>query len=406
VRILIASQIYAPAANGQAVFTTQLAEGLAAAGHQVKAVIPSERWHGYCEDRNDVEIRALAAIPVGFKLTDAYFTPLPYGGIKRLLDDFRPDIVHIQDHYPLCRWIAGMAKQRRIPVVGTNHFIPENIVHYLLPFRPGRRVVSRILWWTMTSLYDRLDAVTTPTETAARILRQVGLRPPVQPISCGVNLHHYAPIPGLDRSAVRRDLGFDPDLDLLLYVGRIDEEKDLDVILRALTVLGEPVQLGIVGVGRFEAATRRHVKELQLSDRVVFTGFVSEPKLLEALQVADIFVMPSPAELQSIATLEAMAMCKPVVAARARALPELVDDGINGFLFEPGDVEDAANAIRRLLSQRSRWQQMGRASRDKVRPHHVESTIGAYQHLYRQVVRERRGARRQSSTRQETLLRP
>jgi len=405
-RILIASQTYAPAANGQAVFTTQLAEGLAAAGHDVVVVVPSDRWRGYREQRNGVDLVALPAIPFGMNLGDVYFTPLPVSGLPRLLDEFQPQVVNLQDHYPLCRWLARFARRRGIPMIGTNHFIPENIVHYVLPFRPGRGVVNKILWWTMTSLYDHMDVVTTPTETAAEILRQVGLRSPVQAISCGVNLHHYAPIPGLNRDEVRREYGFDPDRILLVFVGRVDEEKDLQVILRALPGISANVQFGIVGEGRFESEIHRLVGELGLEDRVVFTGFVPERDLPKILQTADVFVMPSPAELQSIATLEAMATGKPVLAARARALPELIDDGVNGVLFEPGDEDDASRGIRSLLEQRSRWPEMGEAGRQKVKPHHVESTIEAYERLYRHWIGKQRGAAKPVSKKGQTPLRP
>jgi 1,2-diacylglycerol 3-alpha-glucosyltransferase len=405
-RILIASQIYAPAANGQAVFTTQLAEGLAGAGHDVAVVLPSERWRSYRERRNGVELHALAAVPVGFKLGDAYLTPLPVTGLRRLFDEFQPEVVHLQDHYPLCRWIAGMAARRGLPLIGTNHFIPQNIVHYVLPFRPGRGLVNKILWWTMTSLYRHMDVVTTPTETAAGILRETGLQAPVQAISCGVNLHHYAPIAGLDPQAVRREFGLNPESTLLLYVGRIDEEKDLQVIVRALPRIDDDVQFVIVGEGRYESAIHRLVEQLDLGARVVFTGFLPESDLPRVLQTADVFVMPSPAELQSIATLEAMATGKPVLAARSRALPELIDDGVNGVLFAPGDVEDAVRQIRSLLGKRDRWRAMGQAGRRKVVPHHIESTIESYEHLYARLMSERRQPIPPVPAKSETTLRP
>lgn len=405
-RILISSQIYAPAANGQAVFTTQLAEGLAEAGHEVVVAIPSQQWRPYQEIRNGVELRALAAFPLDLKLGDAYITPMPIPGLRRVMDQFKPEIVHLQDHYPLCRWAAWLARRRGLPVVGTNHFIPENIVHYVLPFHPGRATVNRILWWTMTSLYDHMDVVTTPTETAAEILRKVGLRAPVQAISCGVNLHHYAPIEGLDPAEVRRHYGLDPSSTLLMYVGRIDEEKDLDVIVQALPGIDERVQLALVGEGRFEAEIHRRIAHLDLGDRVVFTGFVPESDLPGLIQAADLFVMPSPAELQSIATLEAMATGKPVLAARARALPELIDDGVNGVLFEPGDPVDAARGMRKLLMERDRWPEMGEAGRRKVKPHHIESTIEAYEGLYSRLISDRRGAPRPISRRRQTTIRP
>jgi glycosyltransferase involved in cell wall biosynthesis len=104
------------------------------------------------------------------------------------------------------------------------------------------------------------------------------------------------------------------------------------------------------------------------------------------LNSVDIFAMPSEAELQSIATLEAMACGRPVLAANARALPELVEHGVNGFLFRAGDVEDAAQWMARLADQRERWAVMGAASLAKVRPHSLSNTFRRYRELYRSLL--------------------
>lgn len=379
-RILTVSQIYSPAANGQAVFTGQLAEGLVARGHEVLVIIPSERWAPYRETRNGVHLEALPAVGLG--LPDAYLTPAPIPGLRRLFRDFEPQLVHLQDHYPLSRYTFGFAQRRGLPVVGTNHFIPENIAHYVLPFAWSRRLSAGFLWWTMRSIYDKVDIVTTPTETAAQILQEVGLKRPVRAISCGVDLGHYRPDPGLDQAALRRRYGLRPDGPLFLYVGRIDEEKGLELVLRALQQTGPEVQLGITGVGRYEEEIRELAADLCLDGQVVFTGFVPEEELPKLVQSADIFVMPSSAELQSIATLEAMALGKPVLAAQARALPELVRPGANGYLFQPDDPQDAARRMRQLLAERDHWPSMGQESRRLVAEHDLRNTLSAYEGLY------------------------
>ncbi len=383
-RIVTVSQIYPPAANGQAVFTRQLTEGLAARGHDVLAIIPSDRWRAYREERNGVRLEALAALQMG--LPDAYLTPAPLLGLHRLFEGFQPQVVHLQDHYPLSRYAFGFAHRRALPVVGTNHFIPENIAHYVVPFPLARRLSEDFLWWTMTSLYNKVDVVTTPTATAAGILEGIGLRTPVQAISCGVDLERYKPDPQLDPESIRARYGLRGQDPLFLYVGRIDEEKGLDVMLRALREVGGGAQLGITGQGRHEREIRQLVRDLGLGDRVAFTGYLPEGDLPKLVQSADIFIMPSSAELQSIATLEAMALGKPVLAAGARALPELVRPGRNGFLFRPGDPQDAARCMRQLLEMRSRWPAMGTASRRIVQSHHIENTISDYEALYQKLL--------------------
>jgi len=104
------------------------------------------------------------------------------------------------------------------------------------------------------------------------------------------------------------------------------------------------------------------------------------------LDSADIFVMPSEAELQSIATLEAMASGLPVLAANKHALPELVEDGRNGHLFPPGDAEALAQKMTDMLTHPERWLAMGEASRQAAMHHDLAKSIDAYQQIYRQVL--------------------
>lgn len=390
-RLLIVSTTYRPAGNGQAVFTTRLARGLASRGHKVAVAIPSDRWRSYRERREGVHLEALAAVPLG-SLNDARFTPFPLPGLRRIFDQLEPDLVHMQDHYPLSRWAYREARRRGLPVLGTNHFIPENIVHYVMPFEWARGVMVRALWWTMTSLYSQLDMITTPTETAADIVRRTGIEVPVRAISNGVNLERFRPTSGLDGAAIRREHGLAQDDPLFIYVGRVDEEKELEVALKAVKRLDLPMQFAVIGEGRHQRQLRSRAERIRLDGRVRFTGFIDSGQLPRLLQAADVFVMPSPAELQSIATLEAMAIGKPIIAARARALPELVEEGRNGYMFNPGDAEDAARKMRKMLEERERWPEMGWASRELACRHDIEKTIDSYEGLYREIL-ERQASR-------------
>jgi glycosyltransferase involved in cell wall biosynthesis len=389
-RILITGQSYAPAPNGQAVFTTQLAEGLAKDGHEITVVVPSFRSKASRSRIEGVGIHRLSSFPVGRQLQDAHLTVFPWIELREIFGHSNPHVVHMQDHYPLSRWVFAMARNRSLPVMGTNHFLPDNVIHYIWPFQRGRSIVERLLWWTVTSLYRRADLVTTPTGTAARILApHLSPGPPIRAISCGVDFSRYSKVSPVNHAGPRLKYGLPTDKPLLVYVGRIDQEKDLHVLLRAIRIVESPVHLAVVGAGRWESKLREISSSLGLQHQVTFTGYVREDELPSLLQAADLFVMPSPAELQSIATLEAMAAGKPIIAARARALPELVEDDVNGLLFEPGSHFKLASAIRQLLGNSGRWSQMGNASRIKVMPHSISNVVREYSGAYRQLIRAR-----------------
>jgi glycosyltransferase involved in cell wall biosynthesis len=387
-RIVIAGQTYHPTLNGQGAFTVHLVKGLIQAGHQVMVIRPSDRIHAYRTSRNNLHVRAIIAIPLAPPpYSNVCVTPLPGVQAGRLLDEFQPEIVHIQDHYPLCRGVLHAALKRDLRVVGTNNFLPENIIPYVPIFSRSaalRALLKHILWKMVLDVFNRVDVATAATETAARILRQQGLKVPVQAISSGVDLDYFRPDPSVNRTETRVRYGLDPRRIIFLYVGRIDREKRLDILLRAFHRLNrEDLQLAIAGRGRNLKALQSLARQLGLGQHAVFTGYVPSKDLPALLNSADIFAMPSEAELQSIATLEAMGTGRPVLAANARALPELVENGVNGYLFRAGDVEDAARRIAKLADHPESWARMGAASLKIVHPHSLSNTLQCYQELYR-----------------------
>ena len=316
-------------------------------------------------------------------MQDTYLN-MPAGQtVDRLMDGFRPDIVHIQDHYPLSHTVVSAARKRHLPLVGTNHFLPENVLHYLgLPAWVTTRL-ERAAWFWVLELYNRLQIVTTPTETAAAILRQQPIRVPVYAVSCGVDLARFAPDATVDRAAMRLRYRLDPGRTVFMFVGRLDQEKRIDVLMRAIRQLKrDDLQLAVAGHGRYMDVLLAMAQQMDLGQRVVFTGYVPPEDLPGLLNSVDVFVMPSEAELQSIATLEAMACGKPVLAANARALPELVKDGVNGYLFAPGNAGDAARRMAQLADERERWPAMSAAGLARVSQHSVGDTVRRYEELY------------------------
>jgi glycosyltransferase involved in cell wall biosynthesis len=169
-------------------------------------------------------------------------------------------------------------------------------------------------------------------------------------------------------------------------VGRLTTEKQIDVILHAIAKLGPEldVRFDIVGSGDQRRNLEQLTSELGLSDRVTFHGHTTDEELRGLLTNASVFAIASIAELQSIATMEAMASGLPIVAADAVALPHLVHDGENGYLFRPGDVDDLAEKLTTVLTQspeeRRRMQQ---ASLEGVKVHDMRRTLDTFEALYR-----------------------
>lgn len=383
-RILLSGQSYYRKDNGQAVFMIRLADGLVAAGHDVMALAPSEKGLADRYNVNGVVVQTVPALHIGYNLNITAFSD---SVVEATLDEFRPDIVHIQDHLFLSRTVLRLARQRRIRVVGTNHFLPNNWSNNLYIPRSVQGVVHKAMWHNMLEVFNQLDAATTPTETAVAILRKQDIRIPVKAISCGVNQDEFYPRPNLDPAILRRRYRLALDRTVFLYIGRVDREKGLDDIVDAAELLiDEPIQFAIAGKGMYRDILMEQVYSRGLSHIVVFPGYVPSEDLPLLINSIDAFIMPSAQELQSIATLEAMSCAKPILAANARALPELVEHGVNGYLFKPFNAASIAGTVQLFLSKRQRWQEMGLTSLEKARPHHLSNTVQRYLEWYEGVL--------------------
>lgn len=379
-RIVLVAQTYGPA-NGPGAFTAALARGLAARGDTVTVIAPAPGWRNARARDGTVMLALVRAISLAPRYPGVRIALAPGRPVRQLLDALAPDVVHVQDHYPLGHAAARSCAARGVPLVATNHFVPENIApHVPLP----RPLVERILWRMVACTFAPAAVVVAPTPTAVARLRPHLPGAELRAISCGVELARFAA--PVERDAERARLGFAPADRVVAYVGRLDVEKRVEVLVRAVALVRRPdVRLLLVGRGQRERALRRLAGALGVAERVVFAGFQPPARVAELLACADCFAMPGDVELQSIATLEAMAAGLPVLAADAGALPELVADGVNGARFAANDPAAAASRLAELAGAPERWPAMGRESRRRAACHDLAHTIDAYRALYAEV---------------------
>ncbi len=386
-RILITGTTYYPFLNGQAVFTTNLAERLVEKGHKVLVVYPSEKGTAFQAEQHGVQLDAIHSLSLSQWHENGFFTPFPNQDVRRILDAFQPEIVHIQDHYMLSRSFVLSARRRGIKTMGTNHFMPENLAAYIPLISRFKPLYNRLAWKWLMEVYNRLDVVVAQSKASAGMLRAEGLRPPIELISCGIDLKRFQPNPGLDRAAIRQRFGISTEKTGFLFVGRVDPEKRLDVLLRAISLIDrDDIQLVIAGHGSASNRLESLARELNLNERIRFTGFVANEDLPALINSMDVFTMPSEAELLSIASLEAMACARPLLLANAIALPELVIPGENGYLFQPNNPQDAARYMNRLAEEKERWPAMGQVSLTQAQDHGMETVIRKYENLYQKLL--------------------
>ena len=382
-KVLIAADTYPPHVNGAATFCHRLATALHARGHDVHVVMPrGEAGPDTVEHRAEATVHLLRSLPA--PTHEYYRVVLPRHAktaFRRIYREVEPDVVHAQCHYMIGEAAINEAERRRIRIVSTNHFMPEN----LEPFLPFPQwfldIVSRVSWKDMGRLMGKGAVVTTPTALAAQAMAEHAGLDNVLPVSNGIDASAYELQPGEEVDH--------PGHPVVLFVGRLAVEKNVEVLIRAIAHLARTrpaldVHAEIVGDGEQRDRIRATVDEEGVADRVLLRGHVSEEQLRAAYLRADVFCQPGTAELQSLVTLEALSASTPVVLADALALPHLVDEGVNGHLFPPGDHEALAERVARVLDlPEAERAAMGRASHAKALRHSAEKTVDVFERLYR-----------------------
>jgi glycosyltransferase involved in cell wall biosynthesis len=378
-KVVLACDTFAPDINGAARFAERLAGGLVRNGNEVHIITPafdsSEGPRIEEHDGVNMIVHRLRSHRVPQHKTLRW--PEPWGMTKKIgkiLDDVEPIAVHIQSHLMVGRFANTAARRRNIKVLATNHIMPENLIKYSLLPKFLHGWAMKVVWTDAGRILRKMDAVTTPTKRAAELLEKAAGVTGVLAISCGIDASRFA-----------NDSAPQNKNPIALFLGRLDDEKRVDVLLRAVASLSEHPNLRIelVGDGGERERLKKLAQSLGISDRVTFLGHVTDEELPGIYERATVFVMPSIAELQSIATMEAMASGRPVIGADAMALPHLVHDGDNGYLFPPNDVEALADRLKRILTaDQSELNRLSENSLHLIQAHDINRTVKIFEDIY------------------------
>lgn len=316
------------------------------------------------------------------------FAPLPYREIIAALRDFTPDVIHTHDPLQFAQSGLLYAGSAHVPVLATVHQLPWFVAAYLPEWKAIRRVVEQAAWRYSRWMLHRCSAVVTPTRTIAGVIAaHTGIVPHVIGYGIDPEVFRPGPLDPEEEAGLRAKLGIPQRLPLVLHVGRLDRDKRVDIAIRAAARAMErsPAHLLVVGDGTERARLMRLCADMAISERSHFTGFVSlEQGLPDLYRLASLFVTASEIETQGLVLLEAAACGLPIAAVRATCIPEIVHEGLNGWLAGPNDVDDLAACLRRLLNDPAQAQAMGQAGRLIAGGCIIRKTIDAHEALYRQ----------------------
>lgn len=384
-KILLGADQYPEYINGAANFTARLARGLAARGHIVDLLWPAADGEHRTYLDQGVRVHRLSSVALPGRPRMYVCAPrVANRQVEQILQIARPDIVHVQSHLTLGRSLVRAAGPAFVPVLATNHFMPANLVPHIPLVRHFPQLASRLAWGDLERVFGAADLVTAPTRRAAELLASETGLAPAEVVSCGLELTRY-------RRVTRAPESTPPTV---LFVGRLEHEKHVDELMSAFSRLPESLgaQLEIVGMGSLRSRLESLAHTLGITASTTFAGAIGDEALLHAYGRADLFVMPGTAELQSLATLEAMAAGLPVIAAEAMALPHLVHPGRNGYLYRPGDIGGLSDRILRVLDNQLLRSGLARGSRRIADQHSLATTLDTFEDHYLRLISNRRPA--------------
>ena len=351
-RIAIFTNNYFPRLSGVSVAVRFLHTALQQFGHQVLVVAPD---YGFGEEVGDARV---------LRIRSLYLTPMKVSMPLKFLDedviyeqveDFKPDIVHV--HHPFWLGKAGLevADELKVPLVYTFHTLYDFFAHYfLLDTEAVRQGVREYV----VRFANRADLVVAPTEPIREYLGQIGIAARTETVPTGLDLSRFNDIRPAEVERLRREHGLGRFASVLLYVGRIAREKNLELLLQALEILkrqGRKTGLLLIGDGTARRYFERVAQKLEVAEQVVWTGFLDQTALAHAYRLADVFLFPSPSDTQGIVLYEARAAGLPIVATESMASRAILLPGQNG-LFAQNDPQDFAQKIAAILDDPKRFQ--------------------------------------------------
>jgi len=383
-KILFTTESYYPIIDGGAIAQHRIVHELIKKGHDVRVIAPAFSFKNTVEDENGSTIYRPRAFVLPFYMNNKYhFAPFPLLNVKKIIEEFKPDVINVCSPYPISICAMIVAKKKHIPLVGSIHILPENV---LAPFfsSPLYATMVKYTWSYLVYFYNRVDWATVPTQTGAVMYQQKGLKTSVSPISNGVNTEMFKPTNKGEYLRKRFNL---PEKPLILYTGRINQEKNVDVLVKAIPFVLKNVDAHFLfcGSGGLKPEMMKLTQELGVDSHTTFIDFLDWADYPNIFTLADVFVMPAESELQSIVTLEAIATGVPPVVVNKGAVPELAS-AENGLVFEPQDSNQLACNIVSILSDEKLRNTM-KANSLRLSEQHSMNAVGTqYEQVYEKVL--------------------
>lgn len=361
-RILMVSDVYFPRVNGVSTSIRTFRDDLSQLGHSCTLVAPAYPATSLTvsDDPQLLRVRS-RAVP-----RDPEDRMMSRGALREATAALRPgdvDVVHIQT--PFVAHYAGLelARRLRVPVVESYHTYFEHYLYHYVPALPAAWLKALARRFTVSQCHA-VDAVISPSRAMAEALQAYGVRTRIEVLPTGLDAGRFR---AGDRQRFRARHGIAPDRPVVLFVGRVAHEKNIDFLLELLPALRERVAdvlFVLAGEGPAAGHCRDVVRRLGLEAQVLFVGNMDrDTELLDCYAAADVFAFASRTETQGLVLIEALAQGTPVVSTAVMGTAEVLA-GARGALVVAEQRDEFVAALARVLTEPALRAELAAHARD------------------------------------------
>lgn len=382
-RIGIFTDSYTPFINGVTTSVLMLKKGLEKKGHTVYVVTVNNENMKYKLDERGKVLR-LPGVPIGiydYRLTGIY----PLKAIN-IIKKWNLDVIHCQTEFGVGTFARIIAKQLSIPLVHTYHTMYEDYIHYITKGyfnRTGKKIVEYL---TLFYCDKTATELVVPTKKAYELFKEkykVDRNVYIVPTGIEVEKFYLENNKGLNIVKKRESLGIKREDFVILFVGRIASEKNVELLLTSMRYVVNncpKAKLLIVGDGPDLNKYKSYVKKQGLEENIIFTGKVPWENISEYYLISDVFTTASRTETQGLTVIEAMAASLPVVCIDDESFTNTVIDNLNGKIFK--NKRGYKKAIIELYNNPKELKNLSKQARVSAEMHSskyfVESILDVY----------------------------
>jgi len=377
-KILITTDLFTTETNGVVTSVRNLWEELKKKGHDVRILTLSDGL----DTHKDGDVYYVKSIPMGIVYPDVRM-PISYrNGLIRELIEWKPDVIHSQCEFFSFQFAKRISKHTGAPIVHTYHTLYEQYVTYVFP---SRRVGEQFVKQMSRNRLKKVDMIIAPTGKVEDALRGYGIENEIQVVPSGISLkQHTYRLDEEERQAKRQALGIPENHYVLLNLGRLGTEKNLEELVNYFAEARKEctnLTFMIVGDGPAKKGLEELAAELGVSDHMIFTGMVQPSQVQEYYQLADVFVNASTSETQGLTYIEAAANGLPLLCRKDDCLCDVLQEGVNGYEYT--SKEEFVDRLHLILEDVEWRDKAGHYSEQIAKSfdkgHFVETMEGIYE---------------------------